>query len=278
MIVARAWLYARSSAYLEETGLSQEVFVEAPIEVFLSYAREDEKLAEQFKKHLSILQLQGLVTWYDLDMTPPGVNWREDINLHLDSAQIMLLLVSPDFLASNYAWEEMQRALEKHQAGTTRVIPILLYPTFWKNTPLGKLSSLPRDGKAMTTWKSFDLAFLDVTRGIREAIEDVAANPSIASSKKAIEELDASTRNKFEQLANELYKSNTYIRGYEHIMRYSDNLEAKAEAQESIERQSILTRHYLREYQTLANQLRVRIPPEIVQISARVGNLESRAS
>lgn len=252
--------------------------MEAPIEVFLSYAREDGQLAQQFKNHLSILQLQGLITWYDLDMTPPGVNWREDINLHLDSAQIILLLVSPDFLASNYAWEEMQRALERHQAGTARVIPIILHPTFWKSTPLGKLYSLPRDGKAMTAWKSFDLAFLDVTRGIREAIEDVAANPATASSKKAIEELDASTRNKFEQLANELYKSNSYIRGYQDIMRYSDNLEAKAEAQESIERQSILTRHYLREYQTLANQLRVRIPPEIVQISARIGNLESRAS
>ncbi len=130
----------------------------------------------------------------------------------------------------------------------------------------------------MTAWKSFDLAFLDVTRGIREAIEDVAANPSIASSKKAIEELDVSTRNKFEQLANELYRLNSYIRGYEHVMRYSDNLETKAEAQESIERQSILTRHYLREYQTLANQQRVRIPPEIAQISARIGNPASRAS
>ena len=252
--------------------------MEAPIEVFFSYAREDGELAQQFKKHLSILQLQGLITWYDLDMTPPGIDWREDINLHVDSAQIILILVSPDFLASNYAWDEMQRALERHKSRTARVIPIILRPTFWKNTPLGKLHSLPRDGKAMTAWQSFDLAYLDVTRGIRETIEDIMANPSILASKKAIVELDASARNKFEQLANELYKSNSYIRGYEHIMRYSDDIEAKAQAQKSIETQSILTRHYLREYQTLANQLKVRIPPEIVQISARIGNLESRAS
>ena len=217
-----------------ESRLSQEVFVEAPIEVFLSYAREDREMAQQFKKHLSILQLQGLISWYDLDMTPPGVNWREDINRHLDTAQIILLLVSHHFLASNYAWEEMQRALERHQAGTARVIPIILHPTFWKNTPLGKLQSLPRDGKAMTAWKSFDLAFLDVTRGIREAIEDVAANPSIFASKKALEDLEAPARNKFEQLANDLLKSNSYIRGYEYIMRYSDNLEEKAQAQNQL--------------------------------------------
>ncbi len=113
--------------------------MEAPIEVFFSYAHEDEELAQQFTKHLSILQLQGLITWYGLDMTPPGVNWREDINLHLDSAQIILLLISPDYLASNYACEEMQRALERHQAGTARVIPVILRPTFWKHTSLGKL-------------------------------------------------------------------------------------------------------------------------------------------
>jgi hypothetical protein len=265
-------------ALLEESRLSQEVFVEALIEVFLSYAHEDEELAQQFKKHLSILQLQGLITWYDLDMTPPGVDWREDIKLHLDSAQIILILVSPDFLASNYSWEVMERALARHRTKTARVIPIILRPTFWKNTPLSKLRSLPRDGKAMTTWKSFDLAYLDVTRGIREAIEDAAANPSIALSKKGIEELDASTRNKFEELADELYTLNSYIRGYEHVVRYSNNLETKAEAQKTIERQSILSRHYLREYQTLANQQRVRIPPEIAQISARIGNPESRAS
>ena len=130
----------------------------------------------------------------------------------------------------------------------------------------------------MTAWKSFDLAFLDVTRGIREAIEDVATNPSIFASKKAPGDPKASVRNQFEQLENDLYKSNAYIRGYEHIMRYSDNLEAKSQAQKSIETQSILTRHYLREYQTLANQLRVRIPPEIAQISAHLGNIGSRAS
>lgn len=252
--------------------------MEALIEVFLSYAREDEELAQQFKKHLSILQLQGLITWYNLDMTPPGVDWRKDINLHLDSAQIILILVSPDFLASNYSWEMMEHALARHRTKTARAIPILLRPTFLKNTPLGKLRSLPRDGKAMTSWKSFDLAFLDVARGIREAVEDAATNPSIALSKKGIEELDASTRNKFEELAHELYRLNSYLRGYEDIMRYSDNLEKKAEAQKSIERQSTLTRLYLREYQTLANQQRVRIPSEIAQISARVGNPESRAS
>jgi hypothetical protein len=252
--------------------------VEAPIEVFLSYAREDGQLAQQFKKHLSILQLQGLITWYDLDMTPPGVNWREDINRHLDTAQIILLLISPDFLASNYAYEEMQRALERNATGTARVIPIILRPILWKSTPLDRLQALPRDGKAMTTWKNLDLAFLDVTRGIREAIEDVAANPSISASKNAPHDLEASVRGKFEQLADNLLKSNSYIRGYEDIMRFSDNLEEKAQAQKSIETQRILTRHYLSEYQTLANQLRVRIPPEIAQISAHLGSIESRVS
>lgn len=246
--------------------------METPIEVFLSYAAEDTQSAQELEKHLSTLQLQGLITWYTSMQVPGGARWRENIALHLNTAQIILLLVSPNFLASDYTYDEIQQALKRHDAKEALVIPIILRPTAWEGTPLGKLQVLPRGGKPMTKWNSSDVAFLEVARGIRQAIEEIISNPSMAKSttyKKAPN--DPAGRNRLEKLASDLSKSYSYIRGYEDILRFSDDPAEKAQAQQSIEKQGILTRHYLDEYQSLANQLGVRIPPEIAQISAHLG-------
>ena len=246
--------------------------METPIEVFLSYAAEDTQSAQELEKHLSTLQLQGLITWYTGKQAPGGTYWRDNINRHLNTAQIILLLVSPNFLASDYTYDEIQQALKRHNAKEALVIPIILRPTLWENTPLAKLQALPRGGKPMTKWSSRDLAFLEVTRGIQQAIEEVISNPSIAKPSASREVVTGSAeRNKLEKLATDLNKSYSYIRGYEDILRFSDDPAEKAQAQQSIERQGILTRHYLDEYQSLANQLGVRIPPEIAQISAHLG-------
>jgi hypothetical protein len=145
-----------------------------PVEVFCCYARKDQALLNDLKTHLSPLQRQNLIRiWNDTDITP-GSNYETEINKHLNTAQIILLLVSSSFVASEYCYSiEMQRAIERHNRGEARVIPIILYPVHWQYTPIGKLQALPTNGKPISTWQSRDDAFYDVVEGIRKAVEEI---------------------------------------------------------------------------------------------------------
>ena len=149
----------------------------ASIEVFYSYAHEDEELVKELRKHLSILKRQGVIRdWYDREITA-GTDWKGQLDQHLNSSGVILLLVSADFLASDYCYDvEMTRALERHDQGEAHVIPVLLRKVDgWQDAPFGKLQSLPTDGKPVTSWKICDEAFADVARGIRNAIGQLGA-------------------------------------------------------------------------------------------------------
>src|SRR5438067_12626282 len=114
-----------------------------PVEIFCCYARKDQELLQILKAHLMPLQRQGLITiWSDTDINA-GEEWEEEIRQHLTTAQIILLLVSPDFMASEYCYSnEMQRAMERHSLGEAKVIPIILRPVYWQSAPIGKLQAL----------------------------------------------------------------------------------------------------------------------------------------
>lgn len=142
------------------------------IRVFYSYAREDERLRKKLETHLGLLQQQGLITgWHDRNISA-GTEWAQEINDNLNTAQIILLLVSASFLASQYCYSrEMIRALERHADGSARVIPIILRPVYWENAPFSHLQVLPKDAKPITKWANQDEAFFDVVKGIRDAIE-----------------------------------------------------------------------------------------------------------
>lgn len=157
----------------------------SPVEVFYSYSHKDEKLRDKLDNHLTLLQRQGLISeWHDR-MIEAGDEWESEINAHLNSAQIILLLVSDDFIASDYCYSiEMERALERHEDGEARVIPIILRPVDWETSPLGKLQALPKDGKAVTLWKNRDTAFKNVAQGIRKVIREFkpkAKHPSTST-------------------------------------------------------------------------------------------------
>jgi TIR domain len=111
-----------------------------PLKLFYCYAREDRALRDELDVHLSSLKRQKLVTsWYDGEIGP-GTEWEEEIDTRLRSADIILLLVTPHFIASDYCYgTEMKHALERHRAGTVRVIPILLRRTFLNNAPFRSL-------------------------------------------------------------------------------------------------------------------------------------------
>ena len=142
-----------------------------PVEIFYSYAHEDERLRKQLENHLSSLKQEGLITgWYDRDIRA-GTKWASEIEAHLNSARIILLLVSPAFMASEYCTSiEMKRALEREEAGKAHVIPIILRHVDWQRSPIGKLQALPKDAKPVTDWPNRDRAFVDIVKGIRKTI------------------------------------------------------------------------------------------------------------
>jgi len=147
-----------------------------PISLFYSYSHKDEALRDELETHLTLLRRHGVVRgWHDRRI-PAGTEWAGQIDQHLEAADVILLLVSADFLASDYCYDkEMKRALERHGAGAARVIPVILRPCDWQSAPFWKLQALPKDGKPVATWKDRDEAFTDIARGIREAVASLAA-------------------------------------------------------------------------------------------------------
>ena len=155
--------------------------------VFYSYSHEDKALREALETHFAMLRQNQLIKeWHD-DAINPGEQWDAAIKENLRKADIILLLVSADFLASKYIWEvELQIAIQRHQTGEAQVIPIILRPCDWRNSVLGPLKALPEDGKPITTWENRDTALLQVAQAIRQLFPSSApphtAQPSTSSA------------------------------------------------------------------------------------------------
>lgn len=130
------------------------------VKIFFSYSHEDEQLRNELEAHLAMLKRQGLVEFWHDRRIAAGNDLVGEISDHLEEADIVLLLVSPDFLNSDYCYDiEMQRALEKHRQGEARVIPIILRHCDWHPAPFGKLLALPTDGKPVVKFPDRDEAF-----------------------------------------------------------------------------------------------------------------------
>ena len=144
-----------------------------PVTIFCCYAHEDEQLLNKLKTHLKPMQRQGLIdVWHDRDISA-GMEWEREIDTHLNTAQIILLLVSPDFINSDYCYcIEMKRAIERHTRYEARVIPIILRPVYWQGVPFGKLQALPKDAKPVTDWRNREKALFNVAEGIRKVVEE----------------------------------------------------------------------------------------------------------
>ena len=137
--------------------------------VFMSYSHADEALRNELEKHLAGLLRQGVITtWHDRRIGP-GEDLHGQIDGQLNTADIVLLLVSADFLASDYCYDvEMTRAMERHERGEARVIPVILRPCDWHGALFGKLMAVPPDGKAVTKHATLDDGFLEVAKAIRQ--------------------------------------------------------------------------------------------------------------
>src|ERR1019366_1934976 len=141
------------------------------VEIFCAYAHEDDVWRKKLEIHLSLLKRQGLVSFWHDRLITPGTGWAKEIDTHLETASVILLLVSADFFASDYCYGiEMKRALEREAAGEARVIPILVHSVDWKGAPFTHLQALPADAKPIASWQNKDTALADVAAGIRRVI------------------------------------------------------------------------------------------------------------
>jgi len=142
--------------------------------VFLSYCHTDEALRNQLENHLSILERNGLIkTWHDRRISA-GQDFARAIDAHIQTDDIILLLVSPDFLDSDYCHDiEMTRALERHEDGEAIVIPVILRDCIWKEAPFGKLMATPTDGRPVTQWPDMDEAFRIFAQTVKDAASRV---------------------------------------------------------------------------------------------------------
>ena len=171
-----------SNPYRNEQGLS----------VLYSYSHQDEALRDELAKHLSMLQRQGVIqSWYDRRISA-GSEWAGQIDKHLNQADIILLLISANFLASDYCYGiELKRAMERHEDenDTARVIPIILKSVDWSGTPFSKLQTLPTDAKPIIgpDWHNPDEAFAQVARGIRQAAIELRSQQQAAATKPLAE-------------------------------------------------------------------------------------------
>ena len=148
------------------------------IELFLSYSHKDEDLRKKLETHLMSLQHQNVIrTWHDGKISP-GAEWEKEIHANLERAQIILLLISADFIASKYCYGvELSRALERHKAGQACVVPVILRPCDWQSTPIGNLQAVPKEAKPVTLWKNRDEAFADIAAAIRKVSIELSKNP-----------------------------------------------------------------------------------------------------
>ena len=142
-----------------------------PLKVFYSYSHKDDLMRARLLVHLKILERQRLIeSWSDREIDA-GEDWKTTIAEALEQSDLILFLVSADFISSDYCYcVEMKRALEKHDAGESVVIPIIIKDVNWKSTPFSRLQALPKDGKAISTWAKRESAWKDVSEGIERSL------------------------------------------------------------------------------------------------------------
>ncbi len=153
------------------------------LEVVFSYSHKDEEFLKNLKNHLTPLQREGLIEhfWHDRNISA-GAEWEKEIDKHLNTANIILLLVSSDFMASDYAYGiEMKRAIERHEKGEARVIPVIIRHVSWKNSIIGKLQAVPTDGKPVKSWLDQDEAFYNVAEYVRKVTNELIQQQAVPS-------------------------------------------------------------------------------------------------
>lgn len=164
---------------------AQEAARRSPVRVYYSYApsERDEGLRRELERHLKMLELSGRISGWHRGEIRAGSVYAQERTAQLERAQVILLLISPDFLASQEAYGiEMKHALERQARGEAVVIPILLRSVFYEGAPFAHLEMLPDNGEPITSWSNRDKAFENVVRGINRRLDDLAGGQAQSTS------------------------------------------------------------------------------------------------
>ena len=142
------------------------------VKIFTSYAHEDEDMKDQLDKYLKVLKRSGKIeTWNDRELIP-GQEWNENIMNELREANVILLLVSVDFIASDFIWDkELTEAMKRHEAGTAHVVPIILRNCRWTSMPFAKLQALPKNGTPVNDYPDQDEAYTEIAMGLERLVD-----------------------------------------------------------------------------------------------------------
>jgi formylglycine-generating enzyme required for sulfatase activity len=152
-------------------------YPKSPIKVFFSYSRKDQDLRDELERYLSpLVRLKKIEIWHDRKI-PGGTEWQAEIDHHIQTAEIILLLISPNFVHSQFCYEiELPIAMDRHDAKNVLVFPILLSPTpFWQELPFAKLQIYPSDSNPINKWSSEADAFQDIVKGIVNTVDTLLA-------------------------------------------------------------------------------------------------------
>lgn len=200
------------------------------VTLFFSYSHKDEEFRNELETHLALLKRQGVISsWHDRRITA-GSDVNQVISSELESSQIILLLVSAHFLASDYCYEkEMKRALEKHEDGTAVVIPVILHPCDWHSAPFGHLRATPTDGKPVSMYANQHEAFAIVAKDVRRAAKSFPAPNSAPKSRKGdvdseipLPQGDRSSNLRIKRKFDDHERDQFLEDSYEYIARYFD--------------------------------------------------------
>jgi hypothetical protein len=200
------------------------------VTLFISYSHKDEELRNELETHLALLKRQGVISsWHDRRITA-GSDLNQAISSVLESSQIILLLVSAHFLASDYCYEkEMKLALEKHADGSAVVIPVILHPCDWHSAPFGHLRATPTDGKPVSMYANQHEAFAIIAKDVREAAKSVPAPKSSPKDRKhvvgpetQVPQADRSSNLRIKRKFDDHERDEFLENSYEYIARYFD--------------------------------------------------------
>ena len=200
------------------------------ISLFFSYSHRDEHYRNELEIHLSVLKRNGVIsTWHDRRIQP-GTEFANEISQHLEEADVILLLVSPDFLASDYCFDlEMSRAIERHESGEAVVLPIIVRACDWHDTPFGKLLAVPKDGKPVTKYPVIDEAYLEVVEALKKIAQSKGVTPKLQPRRggqvskqqnDSITRLPRSSNLRVKKTYSDFEKDNYRTDAFEYIANY----------------------------------------------------------
>ena len=198
-------------------------------EIFISYSHKDEQFKEELDTHLTSLKRMGLINVWNDRRIEPGKDFSREIDSHIETAEIILLLISPDFIASDYCYEiEMNRAIQRHKDGSTVILPVILRPCNWQQLPFGRYLAATKDGKPITKYTNYDDGYLEVVQSLKKLIGEndrKEISPSLDTSlvHPQIIETERSGNLSIKKDFSDEEKDKFELKGFEFVFRYFNN-------------------------------------------------------